>query len=216
MRKMKTTCKGWLPAVAGLTMALLTVPGALAQCGAPTKTTMGHPASWTGPMGRAQLMKAEYGGNFLEVGEEFPPIVGMWHVLFTAKGNTGPMAPPDGAPVDNAVVVWHADKTEIMNSGRPPQDGDFCLGVWEEVGHCHYKLNHFAWMGYDTTNAPEGIGKPAGPTHITEDVTVSSDGKTFTGSFTLDAYDTSGNDTHIVGELKGTRITMSTTVNDLM
>ena len=42
------------------------------------------------------------------------------------------------------------------------------------------------------------------------------DGKHFTGTFTLDAYDTSGNVTHIVGALKGTRITVDTTVSDLL
>jgi hypothetical protein len=37
------------------------------------------------------------------------------------------------------------------------------------------------------------------------------------GTFTLDAYDTSFNlTTHIVGVLNGTRITMATTANDLM
>jgi len=37
------------------------------------------------------------------------------------------------------------------------------------------------------------------------------------GTFTLDSYDTSFNlTTHIVGVLNGTRITMGTTVSDLM
>ncbi len=31
--------------------------------------------------------------------------------------------------VDNAFVQWHSDGTEIMNSRRPAQDGNFCLGV---------------------------------------------------------------------------------------
>lgn len=56
------------------------------------------------------------------------PIVGMWKVAFLAKGNTGLDAPPDGTPIDSAIVQWHADGTEIMNSGRPAQDGNFCLG----------------------------------------------------------------------------------------
>jgi hypothetical protein len=214
MRKMKTTCRWWLPAVAGFTLALMTVPNALAGCGQPTK--MGHPASWNVPSGRPQLTMAAFAGGFRNVNDAVEPIVGMWHVTFTAQGN-GSAGPPDKTPIDNAVVVWHSDKTEIMNSGRPPQDGDFCLGVWEAVGGCQYKVNHFAWAGYDTTNAPEGIGKPAGPTHITEDVMLSADGKSYSGSFTLDAYDTSFNlTTHIVGVIKGTRITMSTTVDDLM
>ena len=125
-------------------------------------------------------------GNFRTVGEELDPIVGMWHVTFTAQGN-GKDGPPDKTPIDNAMVVWHSDKTEIMNSARPPQDGNFCLGVWESLGGCKYKLSHIAWAGYDTTNAPEGIGKPAGPTHIVEEVELSPDGKSYSGTFTLDA-----------------------------
>lgn len=104
-----------------------------------------------------------------------------------------------------------------MNSGRPPQDGDFCMGVWKETGKSKYKLNHFAWGGNDTTNAPSGIGNPTGPTRIVEEVTLSPDGKRFTGTFTLDAYDTSGNLTaHIIGVIKATRIDMDTTVGDLL
>lgn len=30
-----------------------------------------------------------------------------------------------------------------MNSLRPPQDGNFCLGVWEQTGRSKYYLNHF-------------------------------------------------------------------------
>jgi hypothetical protein len=195
--------------IAAVVSLLFVAASARASCGSFSQVGAGkqaHPASWDAQSGRAHLT---------EVDEPAASIVGMWHVTFTAKGNSE--GPPDNTPIDNAIIVWHSDRTEIMNSGRPAQDGDFCLGVWEEVGKCHYKLNHFAWMGNDTTNAPGGIGKPAGPTHITEDVTVSPDGKHYSGTFTLDAYDTSFNlTTHIVGVLQGTRITMSTTVDDLM
>jgi len=195
-----------LVAVASL---LFVAANAGASCGSFSQLGAGkpaHPAAWDTQSGRAHLT---------EIDEPRASIVGMWHVTFTAQGNSE--GPPDNTPIDNAVVVWHSDRTEIMNSGRPAQDGDFCLGVWEEVGRCHYKLNHFAWAGNDTTNAPGGIGNPAGPTHIVEDVTVSPDGKHYSGTFTLDAYDTSFNPTtHIVGVINGTRITMGTTVNDLM
>lgn len=91
------------------------------------------------------------------------------------------------------------------------------MGVWEQVGPLKYKLNHYAWGGNDTTNAPTGIGNPTGPTHVTETIDLCADGKHFTGHFTLDAYDPSGNQVaHIVGVLKGTRITLSTTVGDLL
>jgi hypothetical protein len=150
-------------------------------------------------------------------GSDADAIVGMWHVKFTAKGNTGTGAPPDGAPIDNALVIWHSDGTEIMTSARPPQDGNICLGVWEMTGRSRYKLNHLPWLNNDTTNAPSGIGNPTGPTRIVEDVVLSRDGNCYTGTFTLDAYDTSGNNTaHIIGEISATRVTISTSVSDLL
>src|ERR1700680_1715642 len=65
-------------------------------------------------------------------------IVGFWKVTFTAKGN-GKEGPPDNTPIDSGYVQWHSDGTEIMNSGRPPQNGNFCLGVWEKTGRSKYK-----------------------------------------------------------------------------
>jgi hypothetical protein len=142
-------------------------------------------------------------------------IVGMWHVTFTAQGNE--LGPPDGTPIDNALVTWHSDGTELMNSARPPQDGNFCMGVWKKTGKTTYKLNHFAWLANDTANAPSGIGNPSGPARFFEEVKLSSDGKHYTGRFTLDAYDTSGNEVaHIVGVLNGTRVTLDTSVGDLL
>jgi hypothetical protein len=42
-------------------------------------------------------------------------------------------------------------------------------------------------------------------------------GKHYTGTFTLDAYDPLGNSlAHIVGVIAGTRITLNTTVGDLL
>jgi hypothetical protein len=147
--------------------------------------------------------------------EDHDPIVGMWHATFTAEGNNP--GPPDNTPIDNALVTWHSDGTELMNSARPPQDGNFCMGVWKRTGHNHYKLNHFAWLGNDTENAPSGIGNPAGPTRFFEQITLSPDGKHYTGHFTLDAYDTSGNQlVHIAGVVLGTRIDLDTSVADLL
>jgi hypothetical protein len=194
--------------IAAVVSLLSVAASARASCGSFSQVGAGkkaHPASWNMQSGHAYLT---------QVHEPSVSIVGMWHVTFTSKGDGSAL--PEGAAVDNALVVWHSDGTEIMNSGRPAQDGDFCLGVWQEVGKYQYKLNHFAWMGNDTTN-PGGVGKPAGPTHVVEDVTVTPDGKHYSGTFTLDAYDTSFNlTTHITGVLQGTRITLATTVDDLM
>jgi hypothetical protein len=143
------------------------------------------------------------------------PIVGMWHVTFTAQGNSG--GPPDGTQIDSAMVVWHGDGTEIMNSGRPAQDGDFCMGIWTKTGKATYHLNHFAWGGNDTTNAPAGIGNPTGPTRVTETLTLSADGNSYTGTFTLKATDPTGKTTaYIVGVIAGTRVTMDTTIEELL
>ena len=154
-------------------------------------------------------------GSLLRIAEDSDPIVGMWHVTFTAQGNE--VGPPDGAPIDNSLVTWHGDGTELMNSVRPPQDGQFCMGIWKKTGKDTYKLNHFAWFGNDTANAPSGIGNPSGPARFFEEVTLSPDKKHYTGTFTLDAYDTAGTQVaHIVGVIVATRITMNTTVPDLL
>jgi hypothetical protein len=154
-------------------------------------------------------------GSLLTVADPTDPIVGMWHVTFSAQGNE--VGPPNGAPIDNALVTWHSDGTELMNSARPPQDGDSCMGVWKKTGTNKYKLNHFAWLSNDTANAPSGIGNPAGPTRFFEEITLSPDGNHYSGRFTLDAYDTLGNQVaHIVGVVAGTRITLNTTVGDLL
>lgn len=195
--------------MAGLTLgvailAALLVSNADAQCG----TSKAHlkRQSWDGVSNPASLLRVD---------QTLDPIVGMWHVTFTAEGNEA--GPPNGTPIDNSIVVWHNDGTEIMNSIRPAQDGNFCLGVWGKTGSYTYKLNHMPWGGNDTTNAPSGIGDPQGGAQILEEITLSADGNHYTGKFTLDAYDPSGNLTaHIIGVINATRVTVNTKVRDLL
>jgi len=167
-------------------LTLWFMPNALAQCGLPAKLV--HPASWHPQDGNMHLMRAALSGAQFHADEQNgAAIVGMWHVTFTAKTMNGASIPE--TVIDNALVVWHSDKTEIMNSGRPPQDGDFCMGVWEHTRNSNkYKLNHFAWGGNAfPTDPPTEIEPPAGPTHTIEEVTLSPDGDHYTGPFTLDA-----------------------------
>ena len=195
------------PAIFTLVLGLMSAPAALSQCGMPGKNI--KPMSWEPQNGRAHLMLADdEGGN--------AAIVGMWHVFFTANKMNG--SPIPDTVIDNALSVWHSDHTEIMNSVRPPQDGNFCLGVWKQTGISKFYLNHFAWYANQFPNdTNNGIGDPVGPTHFTETVTVSPDRNHFTGSFTLTAYDTQGNITiSFSGSLSGTRITTSTTTNQLL
>ena len=204
---MKTTCNR-LAATLGLVLiGTFLTPKATAECGYYPPHHKAHavisPQSWNG---------AEFSsGSLVLVSEDSnASIVGMWKITLTAEGNTGPGAPPDGALLDSALVQWHSDGTEVMNSGRPPQDGNVCFGVWEKTGRSRYTLNHFA-IGNDTANAPSGIGNPSGPTQIVEDVTVSRDGKHYAGTFTLDVYDPSNTVVaHIVGVINATRITVHT------
>jgi hypothetical protein len=129
-------------AMVAMAFALSVAPKANAECGnapglKPSASVLRQ--SWEGG---AQFNAA----SILLVSDHHDdPIVGFWKVAFTAKGNSDI---PDGVVIDSALVVWHNDGTEIMNSGRPPQDGNFCMGVWERVGKSKYKLNHFA-LGND-------------------------------------------------------------------
>jgi len=197
------------PALVTLVLAVASAPAAFAQCGMPSKLIKPsalHPAI-EGTVPRASTL------NDLGVGQS---IVGMWHVLFTAQSMNG-SAIPDTV-IDNALSVWHNDHTEIMNSVRPPQDGNFCLGVWQQTGRSSFYLNHFAWFANQFPNdTNNGIGDPVGPARFTESVTVAPDGNHFTGTFTLTAYDTKGNVMiAFTGALSGTRITTSTTTADLL
>ena len=170
------------------------------------------PQSWSGAkFGSASLLFVSDNHS------DDDPIVGFWKVTFTAEGNKD--GPPDGAPIDSGFVQWHSDGTEIMNSGRPPQNGDFCLGVWEKTGRSRYKLNHFALGNVIDPTNPTVIGPPGGPTQIVEDIILSRDGNHYTGMFTLDAYDTPANGNkllaHIVGVITATRITVDTPVTSV-
>lgn len=180
------------PVILGVfVFGLALVSSATAECGSIKLPANVHRQSWQGGSLEASLLLAS---------DDEDGIVGMWKADFTAKGNA---SIPDGTPIDSAFVVWHADKSEIMNSSRPPQDGNFCMGVWERVGPSKYKVNHF-FQGNDTSGNREFA-------HIAETVWLSRDGKSYTGNFTLDFYDASGNlEEEILGTITATRVTVDT------
>ncbi len=103
-------------------------------------------------------------------------------------------------------MTWHSDGTELTNSGgRPPQSGDFCMGVWKQTGGATYKLNHYAaaWE-------PDGSAY-LGPANIRQEVTVNRSGTVYYGSFTIDQYDAAGTSVlaHVAGAVTATRITIN-------
>ena len=99
---------------------------------------------------------------------------------------------------------------QILNSSRAPATQSFCLGVWEKTGSSMYKLNHFplSWN-------PDGT--LLGPANIREEITLSPDHNSYTGTFTLDQYDPNGNNlVHLAGQVKAKRITVDTTITDVL
>ena len=112
---------------------------------------------------------------------------------------------------DDSVVQWHADGTEIMNSQRPAQDGNFCLGVWKQTGERKYFLNHLPWKGNDPT------GQPQDGAQLIEQVTLSADGNSYTGSYTFTPYAADGTaGPTFTGPIAATRITTNTKFPDLV
>jgi hypothetical protein len=141
-------------------------------------------------------------------GENDVSIVGFWHVVFTSQGTTNPPI-PDGAVVDAGFSQWHSDHTEILNSSRPPATANFCLGVWAKTGRNTYSLNHFA-LSFN----PDGSMQ--GPANIRETVSLSTDGDSYSGTFSIDQYDTHLNLlAHIVGTISATRVTINTKPTDI-
>jgi len=208
---MKTIYLRFVSCVGALALFSVAAPCALAQCALPAKAV--KPASWSPQLGarHAQLRLVD------DDNKDRPSIVGMWHVVFTGQSYNGGPYPDMYQPVDNALVIWHSDGTEIMNSARPAQDGNFCLGVWKHNGEGRYYLNHFPWKFNDTTGAPAGIGVPQDGVQLTEEVVLSPDGKSYSGTFTLKQYDSTGTlTTTIKGILAATRITTETPFTDLL
>jgi hypothetical protein len=147
-------------------------------------------------------------------------------VSSAVQGGPGVPVPPIGVEVDAGFQQWHNDGTEMLNSGRPAANSNFCMGVWERVGLRTFKLNHFA-ISYTQGPAPDAESGPSntltGPTSIVEEVTVSPNGKTFTGTFTITDYKETDTpqgssiawlDT-ISGTVTGTRIDVNTPVSPL-
>jgi hypothetical protein len=119
-------------------------------------------------------------------------IVGLWHIQFTAGGQT----------IQEAYQLWNAGGTEVHNPNVDPRSGNVCLGVWKHGSHGTYKLAHRVWS-YDSN------GNFMGTIHLSETLTLKDGGNTHSGSFTLDFYDPSGNfQFEVAGTVTGERISV--------
>lgn len=136
-------------------------------------------------------------------------IVGLWKTQLLSQGNTMHNPPiPDGALIDFGYTQWHSDGTEILNSGgHSPASENFCLGVWGQTGYLTYELNHFP-ISYNATS-----GALTNYINLHEQDTLSPSGDSYTGTFTLDVYDTMGNHVdHLAGNVAATRLTVDSTL----
>jgi hypothetical protein len=199
-------------AAVGLALAMAAMSGlARAGCSDPHWAT--SPPASTGSAAGAYDSAGFGPGAFIRVGDftQHPAIVGLWKFEMLAKStaqHTNPM--PDGTLIDFGTAAWHDDGTELMNSGsRDPADGNFCQGVWRQVGPSTFTLNHIAlaWTS----------GAYTGPAVITERVTVDGSGRHIGGSFTLTQYLATPTPGHefdqstvlvsITGTISGNRVT---------
>ncbi len=169
---MRTRNCSLMSAMGALVLAVAMVPGALAQCGV-NKNYSNLPPGTPSLVRRTSMHAALFNDDDDVTAFDRRHVACDLHRPYDERKSD----PQQRLPmIDNAMVVLHSDKTEIMESARPPQDGNFCLGVWEKTGVRSYYVNHLPWLGNDTTNAPSGIGNPTAGAQITEHVTLSEDG----------------------------------------
>ena len=153
------------------------------------------------------VLISSYNGPGSDNDSDIADIVGLWKFAFTATS-------PFVGPFDAGYVTWHSDGTELMNSGRAPTTGAFCMGVWKQISRSTYKLNHFGLSWAFDANAPDtgpGTGGAifVGPANIREQVTVDRSGNNYEGTFTVVQYDPDGITVvaTITGTVTATRIT---------
>ena len=190
-----------------MTFKKITATLSLLLAGALLSATAVAQCSNTGALPKAKLHRQSWqvgddSASLILTSSSTDPIVGMWRVQFLSGGNV----------IDQAIVHWHDDGTEMMNSSRNPDTQSFCMGVWQNTGNSLYKLNHYAisWDPTTSTTEPLGLGS------IRENIKLGKDGNTFTGTFVINQYDESGNLLATVsGTVNGYRISVNTNLTVL-
>jgi hypothetical protein len=122
-------------------------------------------------------------------------IVGLWHVTYTTSSN---------APFAVSLKEWHSDGTEFEDLDHGVV-GNFCVGVWKQIGSRMFRLHHTGWTFDDNGNS-------TGSFIIDETDTVAANGMSYTGNFDFKAYDTSGDyisGTETTGTIAASRITVN-------
>lgn len=132
-------------------------------------------------------------GRYTNPLQMLEPITGLYRFTFTVQGQVA----------DQGFVTWHADGTELMNSGKPAITGNFCMGAWAQTGAHTYVLNHWA-LNWDNSGQVF-----LGPVNINEHITLARDGNSYSGDFTLTQYTPDGKrpaGPSVMGTVAATRV----------
>jgi len=120
-------------------------------------------------------------------------IAGLWQVSYTTS---------DNEPFQDSFDMWHNDGTELETANVNPIPGNFCIGVWKQVGS-EIHLHHVGWSF-------DNLGNLVGPFTLDSVITLGTHGNTYSGRFDFNQYDTDGNPLgEVTGTLSATRITVN-------
>ena len=123
-------------------------------------------------------------------------IVGLWHVIYTAGGST----------FNDTLDTWHSDGTEFESAYLAPGGGNVCAGVWKQTGFRSVTLHHIGWL----FNPSDPTATATNSFTLDEVITVSPEGKNYTGAFTFKIWNLDGTfaGTEVKGTISATRITV--------
>jgi hypothetical protein len=176
-----------MSSLATLVMLVALAPAAEAVCITPTRPAIAAQRLPAGSLARPSEGIRD---------ESERSIVGFWQTTFYIGATTDIW--------DQAFELWHADGTEVaLDNAVPPILGNVCLGTWKQVGRTIHLL-HYAW-NWNPDGTKAGIFK------LEATVTVGQNGRTFSGNYISDSFDTDGkiiNELHAEGTIRGTRITV--------
>jgi hypothetical protein len=117
-------------------------------------------------------------------------IIGLWHVTYTTS---------DNQPFQESFDAWHSDGTEEETANVNPIPGNFCVGVWKQVGS-EIHLHHVGWSF-------DNVGNLVGPFTVDQIDALGAHGNSYSGSFDFKQYDTDGNVLfEVTGTIAATRI----------
>lgn len=125
-----------------------------------------------------------------------PSIVGLWHAIYTIEGTE--------TVFNDSFKSWHIDGTEVESAYLSPEGGNVCMGVWKSIGGRGVKLHHVGWLFNPTAPGTTATGYFT----MDEAVTVTPNGKTYTGTFDFKVWNLDGTatTTEVKGTIAATRI----------